>query len=222
MMGNDLLEVMVDGVKLSSKKTLRVLGLEFDDQLSWQNQIQRSIAGCQSMKPSLRRLRTKLKDSELLQVISSHYFARLYYGSEVWYACSSAKHKKMIASAHYYALRLVVNDFKSKMSRDLINRITKCASPQELLDFKVSKLLISICNNSEPFALFSDLLLHVLPKRRSESRPKFVDTSTLKIGKQSFSNRLSCARKINFDWYGRNLSTHSIRTELKKSFFNYA
>jgi len=222
MMGNESLEVIVDGARLVSKKTLRVLGLEFDDQLSWQNQIQRSISSCQSMKPSLRRLRSKLKDSELLQVISSHYFARLYYGSEVWFPCSSAKHKKMIASAHYYALRLVVKDFKSKMSRDQINRITKRASPQELMDFKISKLLISVCNNSEPFALFSDLLLHVLPERRSDSRPKFVDMSTLKIGKQSFSNRLSCTRKIKFNWYGLNLSPHTIRTELKKSFFSYA
>ncbi len=115
-----------------------------------------------------------------------------------------------------------MNDHKCNLSRKVIDSKAKRASPKELHEFKTVKMLISICNNSSPYVLFKEILSHAMSERRSENRPKFFDTSRLKIGRQSFSNRLNIiSRKINFDWLGQGHSKDTLRMKLKSSFFNY-
>ena len=58
-------------------------------------------------------------------------------------------------------------------------------------------------------------------ERRSEGWPKFVDLSNLKIGRQSFANRLSVAKGMKFDWSNRLLTDDFVRSNLKNAFFAY-
>jgi hypothetical protein len=221
-MNNAKFSVDVDGVNLKSQPQLKVLGIVFDHRLNWERQVQKCISGCQSMKPALRRLKTKLHHKEFKQVISSHYFSRLYYASEMWFQCCSSKLKKRISTVHYYALRLLVNDYKCKLSRPTIDSKTERASPSELKDFRLAKTLISIVNNVMPFTLYQELLSHLVIERRNEKRPRFIDHSRLKIGRQSFPNRVSLiSRRISFNWFDVPLSVDVIRNQIKSCFFTY-
>jgi len=54
---------------------------------------------------------------------------------------------------------------------------------------------------------------------RCPRRDKFFDTSRLKIGRQSLTNRLDFMNiNINFDWIGE-FSDDYLRTNLKRQFF---
>ncbi len=220
-MGADIV-VQFEGKNIISKDSMTVLGVKFDSKLSWTKHVKKTIGVCQSLKPALRYLCSRLSKNDLTKVITSHYFSRLYYGSEIWFAPLSCTNRKLISSMHYYALRLIIRDFKRCVSRPVIDSLTARASPNEFNNYKFAKMLINVSMCCAPYVLFQDLLTCVTLERRSEKRPRFFDTSKRKIGRQSFSNRASAiAKMINFDWNGIDLSPGSLRTKLKDSFFTY-
>jgi len=204
---------------ISSIKSMRVLGVWFDYKLAWSTQLQKVKNACRSLRPALRLLRRKLHDEELLQVITSNYYSRLYYGSEVWYPCLSYSLKKSISPIHYFPLRLVLRDYKRTFSNATLSFLTKRATPQQYNNFKMGKALVSISTNCEPFFLFHELLTNSSIEQRKPLRPRFYDSSRSKIGRQSFPNRVTAiAQQLDFDW----LQLHSkdgLRSQLKKSFF---
>ena len=112
-------------------------------------------------------------------------------------------------------------DFRSVLSRSIIDKLAKRASPSELDNYKIAKMLISINANAAPFTLFHELLSHSVVERRSEGRPKFIDLSVLKIGRQSFANRLSVAKSIKFDWSDCPLTFDFVCSNIKNAFFAY-
>lgn len=83
------------------------------------------------------------------QLITSHYNAKLYYGSEVWFNCMSSAEKTKICSMHYFPLRLLISYFKRKCNRKQIDIVTKRA-PFMLNNYKITKLLISVCSYTLP------------------------------------------------------------------------
>jgi hypothetical protein len=216
------MSVQCEGHSLVSKHELNVLGVIVDSKMSWEPQLRKVKLGCQRFKPALRFLRSKLKKKELIQVISAHYYSKLYYCSEVWYTPLKSKLRDTISPLHYSPLRLIFYNKDKMLSRKELNRLSKRASPPELNDFKIAKMLISIVMNQCPFVLYHDLLSHSVLERRKPHNPSFFDTSRSRIGKQSFSNRVNIpARKINFQWLHIPLSKDTLRLNLKKSFFEY-
>jgi len=218
---NDVLTVELEGKPVTSSTTLNVLGMTFDCQMSWETQLSRSIQSCQRLKPALRALKKKLSSKELIQVITSHYYSRLYYGAEVWYPCLTKRLRDKISAVHHYPLRLVLNDFKRSLSRKTLAKRTNKANPDQLVNLKTAKCFISICTNCSPFTLFHELLSHAVIENRRPRRPWFLDMSRKRIGRQSFANRVgNLSKSLQFDWLtDEPLSNDSLRRQLKKTFF---
>lgn len=216
-----VLTVQCDGNSIRSSDSMRVLGIWFDKDLNWERHLQTVVANCRRIRPALRTLKKKLNTNELLQVVTSHYYSRLYYGCEVWYNCLKQNLKNKIAAVHYFPLRLSLNDFRRSMSYKQLSTRCKRASPQELVDFRVAKIVVSICNNADPFTLFQDLLANAHYSNRLPLRPNFFDYSRLRIGRQSLQNRVSnIMSRLNFDWLDP-MSPEALRFKLKKCFFEY-
>jgi hypothetical protein len=208
------------GQQIVSRPSMRVLGVEFDAMLDWSSQVKNVKSSCNRMKPALRSLKRQLSKKELTQVVTSHYYSRLYYASEVWFHPMKRLLKSTLTPLHYYPLRLITNDFKRTLSNAQLSKLTGRASPFEINNFKVARTLISISNSSEPFVLFHELLSHAVIERRSEPRPWFLDMSRTRIGRQSFSNRVTAISKsLKFDWLGQIFTKDRLRVLLKKTFF---
>ena len=217
------IEVQGDGFKLVSSSTLNVLGILFDEKMCWEPQLELSMSKCQRLKPALRCLSSKLKKSEMLQVITSHFYSRLYYGSEVWYHSLTQINRNRLSAIHYYPLRLATKNFSKLISRKTLNLETQRASPNEINDYKIARLLYSIVANTSPFTLFHEVMSHaVIEERRRPNNPNFLDMSRVRIGKQCFANRLnSISKGMTFPWLLIDLSPDSLRKSLKKCFFSY-
>jgi len=222
IMQGEKITVPTNNGALPCLSEMKVLGVLFDDRLSWVPQLNKVCKSCQSLKPSLHYLNKRLSRDSLKKVISSHYFSRLYYGSEIWFPCLNKKYQKKVSSMHYWALRLLLFDFKRTLSRPRIDFLTKRGSPYQLVNFKIAKTLINVSNNAAPFNLFHELLAHAVTERRAEFKPRFIDMSRSRIGRQSFANRVAhAANKLNFDWCGISLSPATIHLRLKHAFFGY-
>jgi hypothetical protein len=173
------------------------------------------------MKPVLRILRRKLNNKELSQVVTSHYFSRLYYGSEIWYHPLKKCVKDRLKQLHYYPLRLLTFDFQKALSYKKLSELCKRASPFDYNNYKVAKTLIAIVNSTSPFFLFHVLLSQAVMENRRPHEPWFLDMSRSRIGRQSLVNRSNLiSKRINFKWLDVELSRDTIRTKLKRAFFH--
>jgi len=216
-----VMNVTCDGNQITSVNSLRVLGIWFDREMSWERHLQTVMGSCRRIRPALRVLKKKLNLSEFLQVITSHYYSRLYYGCEVWYNCLKQNLKNKISAVHHFPLRLALNDFRRSLSRKQLSLKCNRAPPQELVDFRIAKTVINVCVNADPFVLFQDLLANAHYSNRQPLRPLFFDNSRLRIGRQSLNNRVSdIISRLNFNWLDP-IPPESLRNKLKHCFFSY-
>ncbi len=153
-------------------------------------------------------------------LIYSHYYSRLYYAPEVWFQLLTRALKNCLNPLHFYPLRLAIGYFKCKFSNREITSLVKRATPNELNSFRIARLSITIINSAQPFCLSHELMSHALNKRRRELKPWFLYMSRIRIGWQSFANRIGpITRSLDFDWLGIPFSKDHVQVLLMKLFF---
>ena len=215
---NSPVTIEVDGRTLTSLSEMKVLGLTFDSQLTWSSQVKGVIKRTNRMLHGLRRIRRFLNTEQARQVVTAYYFSVLYYGLEVWFHRHLAFHlKQKIRSAHYRALRLVHGD----KSREQLDQEGKRATPDELANFAVAKLISRMVHLQAPTRLLASSLMNSYSVRRQPGRLFFYDASARKIGRQCLKNRLGCiSKQMKFNWTMAK-NSDVIRVNLKRCFFSY-
>jgi len=105
---------------------------------------------------------------------------------------------RFMNSLHYKALKIIMKDHKNMISKSDLNASMKRPTPRLWSYNSSSNLAINLMNGSTP--LGRSLKDKCYINDQNPGRGSISDTSRLKIGRYSFSNRLLCLRKINFDW----------------------
>ena len=177
----------------------------------------RTISKTNRMLHGLKKIRRYLGGDQAKQVVTAFYYSSLYYGLEVWYHRHLSFHlKQKIRSAHYRALRVI----HGNRTRAELDAIGLRATPDELSDYSIGKLLAKMVITSEPPRLKGEVFQNAYSQRRQPGRLFFFDGSNRKIGRQCIKNRLNCVSKqMKFDWLSA--SVGSLRHSLKKCFFSY-
>jgi len=92
----------------------------------------------------------------------------------------------------------------------------------KLNDYKIAKLLISVTSSTNPYALFCDILSHMVLETRKPNNPSFLDMSRTRVGRQSLSNRIgSISKRLKFEWLSTPFTPSTLRTKLKSTFYSY-
>jgi len=216
-------EVTIGTSKIMSKSDMRVLGIIFDEHLKWETQIRSILSKCRSKLSVLRRIKKRFTTDQFLKIVTSQYYSNLYYCSSVWLSTETRWIlKRMINSAHYKALRISINDFKNRTSRDTLNNKLKRATPSEWSNYTTASLVIKIMRDKMPEHIHSKLSETIFSTRRKPQVGKFYNNARGKIGKQSIQNRLQHMDRLTENWLHSDWNNDRIRTTLKKTFFQYA
>lgn len=97
----------IEDTEVTSKSKMNVLGLTFDSRLQWGPQISRTIKSANSSLQAIRIIKKFFTTTEIIQLLTSNYYTRLYYGSEIWQLPTLNKNcKNLLLSASANALRL--------------------------------------------------------------------------------------------------------------------
>jgi hypothetical protein len=64
---------------------MNVLGLTFDSRLYWGPQVSRAIKGANNSLQAIKMIRKYCKTFEIIQLLTSNFYSKLYYGSEIWH-----------------------------------------------------------------------------------------------------------------------------------------
>ncbi len=215
---SEAISLTIDGKVINPQDTMKVLGIYFDNKMSWEKQAKNAVLRTNKMYHGLSKIRRHLNPQQRKQVVTAYYFSVLYYGCEAWLHRGLGFHlKQKVRSAHYRALRLIHGD----RTRDELDMISGRATPDEWSDFCLAKMLARMAIEKTPRRLSEKTMLNSYQERRQLNRLFFYDNSERKIGRQCFKNRVGCiANQMKFEWL--KYSPNALRPSLKKSFFKYA
>jgi len=77
-------EIRVGNTVITSKSTMKVLGIHFDSRMSWDIQVDNAILNSRKSLHALRLVRTFFTDKEMIKLVTANVFSKMYYGSQVW------------------------------------------------------------------------------------------------------------------------------------------
>jgi hypothetical protein len=107
------------------------------------------------------------------------------------------------------------------MKRIEIDELTKRATPLEWAYYCIASTVIRLFNQSNT-RIAEEIRSAAYINDRLPLRAKFIDTSKLKIGRQTIKNRIgNIFASISFDWIGQQ-SNDIIRRSLKREFFKHS
>jgi len=210
--------INIGDTSIESKNKMRVLGVIFNQNLTWQDHIINTINSCQRVLHGLKVIRKYFDIKKFTQILTCFLFSKLFYAFEVWsYNILSYDCKRMLDSFYYKACRVIINDFKCEISRDIIDLQIKRATPKEYSDYCLARTVIMSHNCKNSF-LKEICKQNSYTISRKPGQIFFFDNSRLKLEKQSISNRINEVFKaINFPW--QNLKFEILRPKLKQIFF---
>ena len=196
---------------ICSKNQIKILGVTFDSKLTWFNHIQNTILKCKKTLQAIKLIARYFTIDEKLNIVTSLFYSRLYYGAEVWLIPTlNSNLKSKIQSISTQALRVVAEDFyctfNSRELHLLLNRFT----PFQMTQYISLLNLYRTINNKIPESIWIDLQFKYLPLTRSN---KFLlpPTNKLRIGMNSLSNRLSyTSTLINNDDLNKEYLTYKL------------
>jgi len=166
-------------------------------------------------------VRNKLTQKQAITIVTAQIFSILYYASCVWPVPSlNRKTYCIVESMHYRALRLIIRDYRQKVSRETVTVKTKRLTPDKWARFALASLYLNMYNRKEPKTLLREASANCYTKRRKRGYIYSYDSSKTKIGKQMTKNWIGSALgEITNPWCDQSLSKDSVRVLLKKSFY---
>jgi len=166
-------------------------------------------------------IRNKLSQNQATKVVTAQIFSILYYACAVWLTPSiSKKNLGRIESMHFKSLRLILKDYRQRISREVITEKTKRLPPDKWMKYTMASVFMNMYYSKQPKRLLEDMTTNLYSKRRKEGFQYAFDTSKTKIGRKISRNWLGQTLcNINSSWSNRHLSKDAVRVLLKKSYY---
>ena len=207
----------IDNTVVISKNEMNVLGLTFDSRLNWAPQVSRAIKSANISLQAIRMINKYFTTPEIVQLLTSYFYSKLYYGSEIWQIPKLNQNcKKQLLTASANALKLCDKIYNPNISYVDLHKKFNRALPDKFYMYRHCLLLFKVFNNMIPRKDWLDLNFQMI----NTSRQKFFEVqnnSVYKVGNNILSNRLSCLnKKIELDIL--NLPIKSYKIHCKKMF----
>ena len=204
----------INTFQIKSKTQINVLGVIFDTKLKWHAQVENAIKKANKAKYAISLIKRYFTKQELNNLLTSNFFSILYYNADIWLIPSlKPQLMQQLLSTSSSALRMITLNYDYTISFIQLHSINKRATPTQIMNYKHALLLYKIFNNK----LYSKEWLALNFQQTYNARTdtlNIVDTSRIKIGKNSATNRLKLINgKITFD--SLNLSWNSYKIKCK-------
>jgi len=214
-----IIETFDFGEKVKSISKMSILGIIFNQNLTWAEHVEQNINRCLRIFHGVKIVRKFFNQEKFKQVVTSFLFSKLFYGFEVWsYDLLSYDCKRKLDSFYYKICRLIINDFECVVPRIEINKIVKRATPFEFSQYCTARATINAINFKTPLSEVFNTSYNI---NRKPGRLFFFDNSKTKVEKNMITNRISDVfKKLEFTWL--NVDFEKLRPKLKKCLFKYA
>jgi hypothetical protein len=212
-------QLTIEESPIVAKDEMNVLGMTFDSNLKWGPQVSRVIKGANKALQAIKMIRKFFNTNEIIQLLTSNFYSRLYYCSEVWHLPTlSPNLKQILLSASANALKLCYNKYDRSLSYIELHKQSQRALPVEVCAYKHSLLLYKVVREEQPKREWIGLNFQMINTRRQQFF-ETSNTSNYKVGNNILINRLSSLnRKILLQ--DLNLPFESFKIKCKTMFLN--
>jgi hypothetical protein len=203
--------IKLNEVEIHTKKQILVLGVLFDSKLEWSLQVENSVRKARSSLQGLRVINKYFTTTERLTLLTSFFYSRLYYGSQIWLIPSlKGALKSRLFSASGAALRLLDKNLSFKELHKKYNR----ATPTQFQKYTTAVSLYDLIKKEIPEEEWINLQFNIQNDRRN-TRLSFQTNNKLKCGINCMSNRFkSITNEIDKQWV--DLTRDVYKTKCKK------
>ena len=141
--------LVIDDAMIESKSLMNVLGITFDLKLQWTSQVSRAIKGANKSLQAIKLIRKYFTTNEIIQLLTSYFYSKLYFGSEIWHIPNLNRNcKKLLLSASACALKLCNYYHDQLVSYIDLHKLQKRALPSRFCLYRHCLLLYKVFNNS--------------------------------------------------------------------------
>jgi endonuclease/exonuclease/phosphatase family metal-dependent hydrolase len=203
--------IKMNEVKVHTKKQITVLGVIFDSKLEWSLQVENSVRKARSALQGLSVIIKYFTTTERLTLITSFFYSRLYYGSQIWLIPSlKSILRTKLFSASGAALRLLDRDRSFKELHKKYNR----ATPTQFQKYTTAISLYDLIKKEIPEDEWINLQFNIQNDQRN-TRLSFQTNNRLKCGLNCMSNRFkSITNEIDKQWI--DMTRDVFKTKCKK------
>jgi len=180
----------------------------------------KSIVKGKSLMRGFKLMKKYLTEQQFLSIVANTFYSSVFYGGSVWYSLTKQKFKSKFNSLYFRLLRMVCNDHRKLIPKDILRKRCQRASPDEWSHYTTGSKIIKIMRDKEPAYLYDKLSAQYFEEPRKPGIGNFSDASATWVEHQSIENRLDFIRSIKSPW-NKNLSDAEIRIILKNSYFIY-
>jgi hypothetical protein len=204
--------IELDGCLIKSKQKISKLGMVFDCQLNWDEQINNSIRNANRSLFALKVIKNYFNKNEITDLLTSLFFSQLYYGSEVWHLPDlSFLQKKKIKNASANALKISLYNINPFTSHTEIHNLAKRSPPENYCKYKHAILIHKLFNNYMPALEHIHLNFQLADNERHDSLV-FTRNQKFKVGNNILINRFVHLNKmIKKDWLLLSLEAFKIK-----------
>jgi len=213
-----ILTLKVDGCEVATLEKLKVLGVTFDKSLSWRAHVDELKKKIATVQGGIKLIRRKLNFKQTLVIVTAQALCILYYAAVVWLTPHIAKSElKRIESMHYHCVRLTIRDYRQRVSRNVVDKVTKRLPPHLWTRYSVCSLMMNLKMQGKPVNLLNSLSSNLYTKGHKEGRLFGYDSSKTNQGKQMTHNWIGqVLGNVDESWTNRILNNDQIRVLVKK------
>ena len=203
--------IRMNGVIVHSKKEVSVLGVLFDAKMEWAQQVEKTTRKARSALQGLRLLSKFFTTTEKLTLLTSFFYSRLYYGSQIWLLPSlKCTLKTKLFSASGNALRLLDRNHSFRELHKKFNR----ATPTQFQKYTTAISFYDLIRREIPEEDWINLQFNIQNDRRN-TRLTFQTNNNYRCGINCLSNRFkSITNEIEKEW--TDLTRDAFKTRCKK------
>ena len=133
---------------IQSKSTINILGIKFDENLKWESHIESAISESNKVLHAIKQIKDYFTLNERKMLVTSLYFPKLYYGSEIWHLPElAAPLKKSLKRSSAMALKICIKDFSQYSTLTEIHQKAKRSTPDQMCLYGHALLLYSLFNS---------------------------------------------------------------------------
>ena len=200
--------IKMNGVDVVSKKEISVLGVILDSKLEWSTQVDKASRKARSTLQGLRVISKYFTIPEKLMLLTSLFYSRLYYGSQIWLIPSLKRVlKTKLFSASGNALKLLERDRSFRELHKKYNR----ATPTQFQKYTTAVSFYDLVKNSTPENDWINLQFNIQNDRRNP-RLTFQTNNRYKCGINCLSNRFkSVTNEVDKEWISQTRDSYKMK-----------
>jgi len=215
-----LIDLVCGGKLIPSKPLIKALGVVIDHRLRWTDHIRMVVNKVRRLICGFRMIRNKFTEVQAKNLVTAQALSVLYYGSTVLLTPNMLGDRiRRIESIHYRCLRVIVKDYRQRISRVWIDAATQRLPPKKWCRFAAASLAIKVRKCQAPRYLNDELFKNTYTEVRKPGRLFGYDSSKSMTGRAITKNWIGqTLGQIQASWTNSNLSNDQIRRMLKQTF----